>query len=527
MWARKALTAAAAASLVASAVVLLATPAAAQLRSPRLTTRDSALVRLVLLTEDRRDSSVAGRRILADGQRHADPRIRLLARRAAARIADPRFVARDSFPPLQPPPGYAAPAWRVRYRALTSTDCAGLRTALTDSAWPVRLHAADLTVARAGCASDSALGSLLVSWAAAPPPNAHRSRGTASWQPAAHAILALARLAPEEARRLLPDITASPIPWLRIYGARAGGTLGDTALLRHLARDTNANVVEAAIEALTRVAGHTADDEYLAALGARGYQAVRAAARALAGSPRGSEVLSAAAAAARRLRADSSETSRDARLAVLERVREFAGAGNAGNARDIGDLASDFDCVVARAAAAIVNARPRCTPLPVRLPPDAAALALGRDARLRVTLADSSGGGSFTVRLRGDVAPIMGARVLALARAGYYDGLTWHRVEPDFVIQGGGPGANEYVGYPRFFRDELGTVSHVRGTIGMSTRGRDTGDAQWFVNLKDNLRLDRDYTVFAEVIGGIEIVDGILEGDVIERVEVLGVGRRR
>jgi cyclophilin family peptidyl-prolyl cis-trans isomerase len=147
------------------------------------------------------------------------------------------------------------------------------------------------------------------------------------------------------------------------------------------------------------------------------------------------------------------------------------------------------------------------------------ALALGDDARLQVTIAASSGGGSFLVRLRGDVAPMMAARVLELARHGYYDNTTWHRVEHDFVIQGGGPGANEYVGYARYFRDELGTVPHVRGTVGMSTRGHDTGDAQWFVNLRHNLRLGRDYTVFAEVVAGIDVVDGILEGDTIARIE--------
>src|SRR5919108_3776854 len=95
--------------LLACASVLPLAPAVGQRSPPRLTTRDSALVRLVLLTEDRRDSSVAGRRILADGQRHADLRIRLLARRAAARMAGPRFAARDSFPTRQPPPRYADP----------------------------------------------------------------------------------------------------------------------------------------------------------------------------------------------------------------------------------------------------------------------------------------------------------------------------------------------------------------------------------------------------------------------------------
>ena len=97
--------------------------------------------------------------------------------------------------------------------------------------------------------------------------------------------------------------------------------------------------------------------------------------------------------------------------------------------------------------------------------------------------------------------------------------IDWHRVEPDFVIQGGSPGRNEYVGHPRYLRDELGTIPHLRGTVGMSTRGHDTGDAQWFVNLKDNPRLGRDYTVFAEVIEGMGVVDGILEGDVIASIE--------
>ena len=61
-------------------------------------------------------------------------------------------------------------------------------------------------------------------------------------------------------------------------------------------------------------------------------------------------------------------------------------------------------------------------------------------------------------------------------------------------------------------------MPHVRGTVGMSTRGHDSGDAQWFINLKDNLRLDADYTVFAEVVQGIDVVDGILEGDVVRSV---------
>jgi cyclophilin family peptidyl-prolyl cis-trans isomerase len=55
----------------------------------------------------------------------------------------------------------------------------------------------------------------------------------------------------------------------------------------------------------------------------------------------------------------------------------------------------------------------------------------------------------------------------------------------------------------------------------MSTRGRDAGDGQFFVNLVDNPRFDHEYTVFAQILNGIEVVDRILEGDVIERIEIV------
>lgn len=490
-------------------------------RAQEISWRDSALVRRILLAEDRRDASSPA---LGEGAHSANARIRYLAQRAAARIADPKFATRDSFPRLLGPPAYSDPAWRLRYRALDKTNCAVLRAGLADSMWAVRLHAADLVGAE--CASDTAIVNVLHGWLRSLPASAARQRGTASWHPAAHAIVAIARISPAAARALLPPFGASRIPWVRMYAARAHGVLSDTAALRALARDESDNVKEAAIDQLSRVAGHSADDIYLSALSARGYQAVRAAALSLAGSPRRAEVLAAALSTARRLRGDSSETARDTRLAVLERINEFGTPAQVGA---IADLANDFDCVVAQRAADIAarfNTTGRatsahCRPLAVRLPADAAALALGRNVSLRVIMSEASGGGSFLVRLRGDVAPITAARILALAHAHYYDGLTWQRVEPDFVIQGGSPGANEYIGNKRYIRDELGTVPHVRGTVGMSTRGHDTGDAQWFVNLRDNLRLDRDYTVFGEVIEGIDVVDDILEGDTIARIEVV------
>jgi cyclophilin family peptidyl-prolyl cis-trans isomerase len=500
-------------------IVAFSTLLPCALRAQSATSTDSTLVARILLAEDKRDASDPA---LRDGAASPDTHIQLLAKRAMARIADPKFASRDSFPALPAPPSYQDPAWRLRYRALKTGDCTPLRGALGDSSWHVRLHAVDL--AGKECASDSIFIKTLIAWVRSAPPNARRTSRGASWQPAAHALVALARIRPDVARHMQAAPARSSIPWLRTYVARAAALDSDVVLLRSLALDNDDNVKEAAIDGLSKVSGHTADNIFVATLSARGYQAVRAAARALAGSSR-ADVLTQSLATLRRIRLDSSETSRDTRLALLERVSEHA---DTAHARAIADLASDFDCAVAQAAATIAarlgptsGMAPRCVKLPIVLPPDAVALALGQEARLRVVIADSSGGGSFTVRLRGDVAPIMAARILELARSHYYDGLAWQRVEPDFVIQGGSPRANEYVGNRRFIRDELGTVPHVRGTVGMSTRGHDTGDAQWFVNLRDNLRLNRDYSLFGEVLDGISVVDGVLEGDVIARIEVV------
>ncbi len=451
-----------------------------------LSATDSALIGRVLLAEDRRDSTD---RALTEGWRHSDGRVRLLAHRARGRIRDPHFSARDSFAVSRASVVWPEPAWRVRYRTLTARrdECSFLRSALADSTWPVRLRAADLIGPQ--CTADDSLASVLREWVDALPadPSRRSTRGV-SWHAAAHAIVALARVRPNEARPRVRKLARHRQWHVRTYAARAAAELSDTLTLRALARDTSDNVKEVAIESLAKLTGHADDEIFLAALGANGAQAVRAAAIALKGSPR-ADVAATANAIFERWVARANASERDARIALLEAA---------------GRPASDD----------------RPPAIRVELPTQAVALALGADIRLRVTMGPRSGGGSFVVRLRGDVAPIMAARILDLARAGYYDGLSWHRVEHDFVIQGGSPGANEYVGLAQYLRDELGTAPHVRGTVGMSTRGHDTGDAQWFINLKDNLRLNRDYTVFAEVIDGIAVVDGILEGDAIAKVTV-------
>jgi cyclophilin family peptidyl-prolyl cis-trans isomerase len=473
--------------LLTASVLVSGTALSAQ----SLTSRDSMLVGRVLLAEDRRDASDP---FLREAATHSDARVRTLAQRALGRIADPKFARRDSLPALPASPVWPEPAWRLRFRGLAAKrdDCAALRAAVADSAWPVRLRAAQIV--RASCAADAALKDVFVGWVRALPMDAsRRARGDVSWQAAAQGMVALARVWPTEGRAAIAG-TAGHRQWqVRQYAARAAALVGDTLTLRRLATDRDDNVAEAAIEGLSKLTAHADDAIYLAAIERRGAQVVRAAATALKGSPR-ADVAGAANRAFDRAVARTNASERDARVALL-------------------------------AAAGRPESDDKPPMPPVVLPADAVALALGADVRLRVTMAAASGGGTFDVKLRGDNAPLMASRILALVKQRYYDGLTWHRVEHDFVIQGGSPGANEYVGLAEFLRDELGGVSHRRGTVGMSTRGHDTGDAQWFVNLRDNLRLDADYTVWAEVIAGIDVVDGVLEGDTIERIEVLQASR--
>jgi cyclophilin family peptidyl-prolyl cis-trans isomerase len=467
--------------------LLALAPAALPAQAPAPTAADSALVGRILLAEDRRDTTDPA---LAEGRRYQDVRVRRIAERAVARISDSTFAARSVFSPLPPPPVWPEPTWRLRYRALATQrhDCSALGAGLVDSAWPVRLRAADLMDST--CAGNAAIIAVLEKWAdEARQDLSARKPGGVSWQPAAHALVALARLKPTLAGKRIATFETHRNPHLRLYAARAAAAMRDAQTLFELGRDRDPNVREAVIEALSHLTGHADDALYAAALDADAPQVVRAAALALVGSP-DPNVQKRADDIFRRWVKRANASERDVRVALLQAA---------------GRPASDDE------PPASVSS----------LPAEAVALALGADVRLRVTMAPSSGGGSFVVRLRGDAAPMTAGRILEMVDDHYYDGMTWHRVEPDFVIQGGGPLDNEYSGYKRYFRDELSTVHHARGTVGMSTRAHDTGDAQWFVNLRDNLRLDQAYTVFGEVVEGMDVVDGIVEGDVIEMVRRL------
>ncbi|HKI01494.1 MAG TPA: peptidylprolyl isomerase [Thermoanaerobaculia bacterium] len=126
--------------------------------------------------------------------------------------------------------------------------------------------------------------------------------------------------------------------------------------------------------------------------------------------------------------------------------------------------------------------------------------------------------GTITVRLACPQAPLTCLNFLQLAEKGYFDGLTFHRVVPDFVVQGGDPKGDGTGGPGYAIRDEINRLRYGRGTVGMALAGPDTGGSQFFITLSPQPHLDGGYTVFGEVVAGDEVLDRIRLGERIEKV---------
>lgn len=128
--------------------------------------------------------------------------------------------------------------------------------------------------------------------------------------------------------------------------------------------------------------------------------------------------------------------------------------------------------------------------------------------------------GDFTLELLPDEAPLTVDNFIQLAGRGFFDGLTFHRVVPNFVIQGGDPRGDGNGGPGYQIRCEINMTPYDRGAVGMALSGKDTGGSQWFVTHSPQPHLDGGYTVFARVVDGMEVVDRIVRGDRIRTVRV-------
>ena len=128
--------------------------------------------------------------------------------------------------------------------------------------------------------------------------------------------------------------------------------------------------------------------------------------------------------------------------------------------------------------------------------------------------------GTIQIELAVVDAPLTVETIVTLARKGFYDGLTFHRVVPDFVIQGGDPRGDGEGGPGFTIRDELSQQPFLRGSVGIALDWEDTGGSQFFITHSPQPHLDARYTVIGRVISGVEVVDQIQPWDVIRRVRV-------
>jgi cyclophilin family peptidyl-prolyl cis-trans isomerase/HEAT repeat protein len=117
-------------------------------------------------------------------------------------------------------------------------------------------------------------------------------------------------------------------------------------------------------------------------------------------------------------------------------------------------------------------------------------------------------------------APQTSRNFITLARKGFFNGLAIHRVVPNFVIQGGDSRGDGGGGPGYTIRDELNERPYVRGTVGMALSGKDTGGSQFYITHSPQPHLDGKYTAFGHVVNGMDVVDRIQQGDVIQRIRV-------
>jgi cyclophilin family peptidyl-prolyl cis-trans isomerase/HEAT repeat protein len=343
----------------------------------------------------------------------------------------------------------------------------------------------------------------------------------------AAALAALARLDREDFALVLSSLDPDPVWFVRAGLAAALGDSGDdvsVSLLSAMLKDADPRVVAAAVAALQKARGPQSLDTLRRHLAHPDYGVRAAAAEGLAALKARGESRELMAAWERGL----PDPDLEARLGVVNALAEQKDAAGAAALREV--ATRDPSRAVRLQAAARLRALGQEPPDPgeetVERPP--------LDYRLAMAPYDPQPGvplytprlilqtraGRIEIHLNVVEAPLASATYLDLARRGFFNGLTFHRVVPGFVIQGGDP-RGDGTGGPGFtLRDEVGQRPYARGTVGIALAGKDTGGSQLFVALSPQPHLDGTYPVLGWVAEGMDVVDRIQPGDVIEKASV-------
>ena len=136
----------------------------------------------------------------------------------------------------------------------------------------------------------------------------------------------------------------------------------------------------------------------------------------------------------------------------------------------------------------------------------------------RVTIATDKG--DIVMDLDPRLAPNTVNNFVVLAREGFYDGLTFHRVVPEFVIQGGCPIGNGTGGPGYKFGDEPVQGNYRKGSVAMANAGPDTNGSQFFICLEDQPGLPKQYNLFGYTVSGMDVVSSVKVGDVMNAVTI-------
>jgi cyclophilin family peptidyl-prolyl cis-trans isomerase len=336
------------------------------------------------------------------------------------------------------------------------------------------------------------------------------------------ALRALARVDPDVFIATLAGLEPDRDWSVRVAEAGALGTLpADRALprLTMLLQDRDPRVIPAAIAAVAAVRPPGIETLLVEKLQADDF-AVRAAAATALGTLKATSAVSALIEAYKRGLGDSTYTARAAALAALNTLEPPT-------ARQLLQGAfGDVDWALrVRAAALLDEQKAPADPLAIR------PASVGRSVDDPAWIAHltpqfsphafiDTDKGTIEIELAILDAPITVDNFMALARKGFFTGVTIHRVVPDFVVQDGDPRGDGEGGPGYTIRDELNQRPYLRGTVGMALDWEDTGGSQFFITHSPQPHLDARYTVFGHVVNGMDVVDRLAIGDVIRGVRI-------
>lgn len=336
----------------------------------------------------------------------------------------------------------------------------------------------------------------------------------------AAALPIAARLNPDGFLLVVTSLPPDPDWSVRAALATALGGLDPERVrtpLLDLVADQDQRVQAPALRALTQVGAPDLDARLRAALKAPDY-AVRAAAAELIGQRRLVEAVSDLDTAYTEALPDAAA---DARRAIVEAAGRLGGPAALAivtRARD------DREWSIRVRAAAILSAAGQSAEVtgsaPSRRPTEYfESAALLYPTFSPVALVETRFG-VIEIALNVVEAPLTTQNFIDLARAGFYNGLRVHRHVPNFVVQTGDARGDGAGGPGYAILDELSSLPFLRGTVGMALAGPDTGGSQFFITLSPSPHLDARYPVFGQVVKGMEIVDRLSVGDVIERIRI-------